>query len=132
MAIETRNMRDPVTPLPYFEITADVGAPAAKTDPNVYTVAPADGSEEVEEQWQILGLAVGASNMEVIVTLWPYIEKAGLFFPMAQLEVVGVDKLSKSVGNVIDMPGILGCSAMGVQVDGLAGGESIRLVHTHR
>ncbi len=134
MAKSVKHMLGPVTPAPAFIITADVGRPPLITSPNVYPVAPDDGSSEVEEQWQILGSVEGTDPESAIieVILWPFLLHGGLSYPVATFEVVGVDKLDKVTGNIQDLPGILGCIAMGVQVDGLTGDHELHLVHTQR
>ncbi len=48
---------------------------------------------------------------------------------MAKINAVGVNGLDLSHGGIYAMPGILGCTHIGIQVEGLAAGDTLHWLH---
>lgn len=135
MSIDTRTMRKPVTRVDWptdknaaeFVVVGDAPKPTALDDANVYPIplvqAGVDDGEsdaalqEVEELWQFLFRTSNAdSDCQVII--WCYNVWLQKWYPWAVIEVKGENLLDTSHGGVFTDNGTLGCSHIGIQVDG--------------
>jgi hypothetical protein len=123
-----------------FELTGPQSAPTAITDPNVYEIpsvmrAVNNGDPdvpEVEELWQFKARFTGATaaSTDCQVTLWLYDYWLDEFYASAKIRLVGVNGLSTALGNVVQIPGVLGTSHIGLEIDsGLAAGDTIHWLH---
>lgn len=143
MPVQARNMLAPLTEsapgVPgEMTFTEDVAAPTATTDSNVYEIRAyserVGGYEEVEETWQFFGRVSGtaAATAEIDVIIWCYNAVTAQFYPLAAITVVGVDGLSTIQGNAIEIPGVMGTTHVGFQVDGILADQDLHMVHVWR
>jgi hypothetical protein len=116
---------------------ADVAAPTAVTDPNVWDISKflADGSTllEVFDTWQFKGRISGTStaDAEIDCVLYCWDVTAEVFYPLATIKFVGVNGLSSTQGNVMDMVGVKGTTYVGLSVSGLTGDHELHVIHRH-
>ena len=115
--------------------TADVAAPTAVSDANVWDVQKSQGGQslEVATHWQIKGRFTGASAAAEVVTIVLYCwdKTAGKFFPSAKLALTGSDGLADDQGNILDMTGVLGTTHVGISLVGLSASHELHLIHRH-
>lgn len=115
---------------------ADVAAPTALTDPNVWDIRRYTSSLElfeVADIWQLRGRISGATPDAVVAVcaIYCYDAEAAVFSPSQKVAFVGVDGLTSEQGNVLTMPGVFGTTHVGISITGLPASHSLNLIHRH-
>lgn len=146
MAYDSRFMKRPVTRVNYpanpavaeFPLTGPKSAPTALGDANVYQIPDVmkkitDESNEIPEdevvwqfQYRITGPTADATNGTIVI--WCYNKWSEQWYAGPLIPIVGVDNLSATIGNVIQMPGILGISHIGIEVIDLDAADTIHFL----
>lgn len=142
MSSEMSRMRKPITrdgagAAAEFTIDADVGKPTATDDPNVYPIPGVGNSDpdfETEEQWQIKTRVSGTGAAAALIDyrVWIYDVWIGVWHSSVWLKAPGDDAVTDALGQIQDLPGVMGGTFVGIEVDGLTGDLEVHFEHTRR